>query len=384
MKKLALIVRSALCGGLDNHVYEILKKADSFGYSPTLISLTNITPDDKFKKLNIEIILLKDRYIQSSHSLFNIYHLYKVLKKIKPDIVHCHSTRPIFVGAVAARIAGIKNILTTVHNSYKLMAYDNNLNINYKLLLISKFIHVIGFSLSKKIMVVSKKLSQEIENAFGYLPFLGRRILSKIKIIHPGINIEKFNKITNKSNNAIGSDNKLKVIGTVGRLDPIKGIKNLLLAAKDLYDKGYLFEVLIVGDGYSRNELLKLSDTLGIKKSVHFVGYKEEPAEFYNMMDIFVLPSLSEGFGMVNLEAMASGVPVISTDVGCASEAVIYLVNGIIIPPGDVTSLVNALKFLLDNDDLRLKIGAEGRKTVESQFTDEIMLNKIFALYDEI
>lgn len=378
MKKLALIVRSAQSGGVENHVYEILKKADFFGYTPTLISLSEVTADDKFKKLGIEVILLKDKRTRSFHSLFNIYHLYRVLKKIKPDIVHCHGTRPIFIGTVAARIAGIRNILVTIHNSYKLMTYDNNANINYKLLIISKIIHAIGFSLSRYVIVVSKKLSEELEDAFRYFPFLWKNFSSKIRIVHNGIDIDKFrNSITKDKNN------NLKVIGTVGRLDPMKGVKNLLLATKELLDNGYAFEVLIVGDGRYRNELLKLSETLGINKRVYFLGYKEEPAEFYNMMDIFVLPSLSEGFGLVNLEAMASGIPVITTDVGCASEAVINLANGIIVPPGDVTSLSNAMRFLLDNDDIRLRMGAEGRKTVESRFTDKIMLNKIFALYDE-
>lgn len=388
MKKLAIIVRSAQTGGVENHVYEILKSAGSFGYEPILISLVDVPVADKFKDLGIEIRTLKDKMSMSPRSTSIIYPLYKLLKKIDPDLVHLHGTRPIFIGSVAARLARIQQIVVTLHGSYKLMAYNKNTGkIDYKLLFVSKVIHTIGFMLAKRIIVDAFALVSEVNGACKYFPLKMGKIRNKIRPIHIGIDMRNIKKRHDRDRirKKIGLQDGTRVIGTIGRLDePMKGIEILLRAVRKLFDDGCVFDVLIAGKGDSKRGLEALSNKLGINKNVHFLGYWEDLAEIYSILDIFVLPSFSEGFPIVNLEAMAFGLPVVSTNVGGVPEAVKNLVAGLIVPPRDADAIGVAMQFLLENDAVRLKMGLEGELRVKHYFADIVMMKKIFTLYDQV
>ncbi len=385
MGKIALLVRSAQQGGVESHVYELLRNIPSLGYHPVLISLSDGPIDYRFRELGIEIISLKDKKARSFRSLSNVFYLYKALKKLKPEIVHCHGTRPIFIGTIAAKMAGIKTIIVTVHNSYKLMTYDDYGIPKRNLLALSKVMHFMGFTISKCIITVSRSLADEIKCDFGNWPLANAHVNNKIKIIHNGFNSEKYKKITDNVTlkKSLNISNKLKVIGTVGRLEPMKGIHILLQATKYLFNAGYLFELIIVGDGRSRKDLEKLTIELGIKRNVHFLGYIEDPVDIYNIMDIFVLPSLSEGFAMVIVEAMACQLPVVSTNVGCASEIIIDSTNGIIVPTNNISEIANAIKRYLCDEGFSCKIGAEAMKTTTS-YTNKYMVERTFSVYKSL
>jgi glycosyltransferase involved in cell wall biosynthesis len=383
-RRIAVIVRSAQKGGVESHVYDLLKKSLSLGYDPVLISLSNAPADGKFLNLGIEVVLLSDNYAGSFRSFMNIFALRRLLRSMRPALIHCHSTRPIIIGSLAARLAGIRNIILTVHNSYKLMAIDNACLINTSLLTASKLMHYAGFCLSRCIITVSKMMSQEIENDFKRFPLFRRVVAPKMKIIHNGIDTARFNNKTRYIPTSVHDvATGLKVIGTIGRLDPMKGINVLLRSAKKLSDKGLSFRLLIAGDGRSKEDLWKLIGALGLHNRVQLLGHYDEPKTVYDLMDIFVLPSFSEGFALVIPEAMACGLPVVSTPVGCAPEIIRNNINGIIIPPNDSDALAGALEYLIVNDAARLRMGEEGAKTISGRFTAMEMMDKTFAVYEK-
>lgn len=388
MKKITVIVRSAQTGGVENHVYDILCHCRQYGYEAVLVSLADVPVAQKFTDLGIEIITLTDTMWMSKRAISSIIPLIRELRKINPDIVHVHGARPIFIGSISARMAGISNVVATLHGSVKLMAFDKvSGKHDIKKLLISKLIHTVGFFLSKRIIIDANILIDEIIYACAGYPVRKKKILDKTKTIYIGINLTQNQKKHDRKElkDKLGIRLNQLVVGTIGRLDePLKGVGILLSAMQRLVQERLDVVLLIVGSGESKKALVQKSVALGISKNVKFLGYWEDLTEIYSILDIFILPSLSEGFPIVNLEAMANGVPVITTNVGGASEAVVDQETGIVVAPGDVCSITNAIKSLIDNDQMRVMMGKKGKIRADKYFGTSNMIQKIFSTYDKL
>lgn len=186
----------------------------------------------------------------------------------------------------------------------------------------------------------------------------------------------------------IGKDTKL--IGTIGHLAPLKGFEELLEAIAEVIGEGFDIKLAIVGDviypnsqRYKQN-LLSLLDSLGLKDRIIFAGFREDIPELLASFDIFVLPSRSEGFGRVNLEAMAMEKPVISTNIGGIPEVVLDGITGILVSPGNSSELAHAIMRLLDDYELKKSLGKEGRRRVEDHFTLQANAQRIEEIYGEV
>lgn len=382
----AQVVRSAYYGGVENHVHSILKNIDRKRYRVILISLADFPISKQFEELGIEIIKLKDRVDSSAAALMNIVPLVKVLRRIKPDIVHLHGVRPIFIGGMAAKITGVRAIVSTLHGSHRLMSMDARGRLNPIRLGLSKLMHLIGFSLSTIIIADAENLKEEIQELFRLVPFFKESALSgKLFTIYNGVDVGQFYRLESQTSlrKKLGIDDHTAVIGTVSRLDePKKGIAVFLRAVDLLLKKGYDAHFIITGEGYSKSELIHLANELAIKERVHFLGHWENLLEVFVTLDIFVLPSLSEGFPIVNLEAMAAGLPVVSSDVGGVAEGILQNHNGIVVSPKNERQFASALGFLIDHPEIARQMGRNGKKRVEAEFTTSIMTEKIFTLYD--
>lgn len=196
--------------------------------------------------------------------------------------------------------------------------------------------------------------------AMSWLP---RGQWERLKIIHCGIDLKRYGPVAKDTR-------RPRHIAFVGRLEPVKGVAILLEAFALTVREFPSSKLELVGDGSIRAELKQLAGELGIEESVNFRGYRSqsEVCRLLEMTDVLVLPSFAEGVPVVLMEAMASGVPVIATNVGGVSELVKDGVNGYVIPPGDVASLVARLGNLLNDEALRFEMGCAGRKTVEREF----------------
>jgi glycosyltransferase involved in cell wall biosynthesis len=181
--------------------------------------------------------------------------------------------------------------------------------------------------------------------------------------------------------------NKLKindevVIGYTGRLYPAKGLTYLLQAAKKIADKNRKIALLLVGDGAQMQELEHMAKALKIKAM--FVGWQHDLEPYYQLMDIFVLPSLFEGLPNVILEAMAMKKPIIATNVGGNPDVVSNGENGFLVPVCDAELLADALEKLVDDYALRVKMGAVNRQKIEHHFLWSQTADKIEKVYREI
>jgi glycosyltransferase involved in cell wall biosynthesis len=174
------------------------------------------------------------------------------------------------------------------------------------------------------------------------------------------------------------------IVGTISRLDePKKGLGVFLRAARGVVDLCPKICFVICGDGYARGQLQALAQELGIGDRVHFLGYWENALEVYRLLDVFVLPSLSEGFPTVNLEAMAAGLAVVTTDVGGAAEAVLDGETGFVVSPQDEVALRDAIVRLCEDASLRREIGHRAQTFVNEMFTVETLVWRIIEVYEE-
>jgi glycosyltransferase involved in cell wall biosynthesis len=382
-KKLVQILRSASYGGVETHVLDIIRLCDKSSYDISLISLTNAPVSDKFQELGIRIFRLEDTEWMSRRSLQNILPLAKLLRRLRPDIVHLHGMRPFFVGSVAARLAGVPRIVSTVHSSYKLTVPADSGNRLIRLLNAGKIVSLTGLMLSTRVITVSNYLSAECRGIAAVLPgFVGKRLRDKIITVYHGIDTSKY--AANVSQDGRFHED-YKVVGTVSRLDePYKGIGILIKALHVLVANSHKVKLKIAGDGHSQYALEKLVQSCNLEKHVEFCGFRSDVPVFLRGIDIFVLPSLSEGFGLVNLEAMAAGIPVIASDTGGVSEAVRDGINGYLVPPGNATALADKIAYLLEHRDIRETMGSNGRQDVADKFELQKNLNLVFAVYNRM
>lgn len=231
-----------------------------------------------------------------------------------------------------------------------------------------------------RIISVSKYTAHSIINQYNILP-------SKIKIIPNAVDINRFNPAIegHEIRERLNIQSEPTVL-FVGRLDHNKGILYLIDAFLKIIMQIPDAKLVIVGEGPFKNSILSRVNKLNLRKSVTLVGRvdEEDLPKVYAASDLVVLPSLMEGFGIVLLEAMASGRPCVATRVGGTEEAIIDGENGFFVPSADPYSLSRAIYTLLTNDNLAKDLGRAGRKRVEKNFTWDKIAKRTIEVYKEV
>ena len=266
------------------------------------------------------------------------------------------------IGALAAKWIGLENILF----------WDANTQEN-------AFKHVLAYRVAgkwaRRVIAVSGALRESI---------IRERHLSesKVRVVHYGIDLETY---AYRERSSLRDELELRrsdpVIGTVARLGYEKNQGDLLVAAAGIRKTFPKAHVVLAGDGPERSALEARAGELGLGHNVHFLGFRRDVRNILNGLDVFVLPSLYEGFPNAVLEAMACGLPVVATNVGGTSEAVIHGCTGLLVPPSDPPALEEALGALLANPALRRRMGREGLKRVKRFFPLEKQIRNLIELY---
>jgi glycosyltransferase involved in cell wall biosynthesis len=204
---------------------------------------------------------------------------------------------------------------------------------------------------------------------------------TRIKVVPNGIDVKKFYPFEK-----MRTDN---LVLFVGRIHPVKGLHILLRALKYLKTR---VKLVVIGRPSGRpNYFKKVLNLINREneKGVHKITYlgplePEKIVKWYQKASIFVCPSLSESFGIANLEAMACATPVIATHVGGVPEVVKDYETGILVSPNNVVELSEAMQYLLDNEGIRKKFGREGRKWVVKNFSSEAVAQRICKIYEKM
>jgi glycosyltransferase involved in cell wall biosynthesis len=204
----------------------------------------------------------------------------------------------------------------------------------------------------------------------------------RVAVIQPGIDLDRFDPAAVDA----ASVRQLRgpagrVIGTVARLAGQKGIETLLEATPRLLKAASNTRILIAGDGPDRARLEARASRLGVAGAVEFLGYRHDIETVHAALDAMVLPSRHEGFGVVFLEAMAMGVPVVGTRVVGTVDAIEDGSTGLLVPPAEPAALAAAILRLFDDPPLRSRLVEEARRRVRAEHAREVMVRRTEALY---
>lgn len=174
------------------------------------------------------------------------------------------------------------------------------------------------------------------------------------------------------------------ILGTAGRLVELKGIEYLLSAASALRREFPGLRVEIAGSGPQRRKLEEAVAHSGLEGHVEFLGWIDDPKSVLPRWDVFVMPSLEEGFPIAALDAMAAGLPVVATSVGGVPELIEDAKTGWLVPPRDADALASRLRLLLPKPEMRHSMGAAGYAHVRDHFSAAQMTGGFTQLYDEL
>jgi glycosyltransferase involved in cell wall biosynthesis len=297
------------------------------------------------------------------------------LRKKRYHIVHTHNSKAGFVGRLAAKITGIPVIIHTVHG----FAFHDQEPVWRQLLFrnLEKF----ASHMCDKMIFISQPL---VDWALREKIVLRR---DKIAKVYSGIDLERFSPATEEEKNSVREKWNIRhddaVIGIVSKLWEGKGHEILIRAFKEVKKDINRARLIIVGEGPLDNMLHDLVDSLGLSDSVLFTGFQMDVAAIISSFDVAVLPSYFEGMGRVLLEAMAMEKPVVASRVGGIPDLVKDNVNGLLITPGDVKGLADALKKLLNDKGLANIMGRDGRKGISDKFSADAMIRSISNIYIE-
>jgi glycosyltransferase involved in cell wall biosynthesis len=228
-------------------------------------------------------------------------------------------------------------------------------------------------------LAVSERVKEYLIKEIGLDP-------AKIRVVPNGVDLAALDGAQPRAvvRRELGLPEEAKVIGLVGRLDHWgKGHKELFQALAD-WPGPEGPQALIIGGGRRLAEVQALAANLGLADKVHFLGTRSDVPDLLRALDVFVLPSYSEGLSLALLEAMAGGLPVIATAVGGTPEVVSDGVTGLLIPPQDAGALTAALQRLLADPALAARLGANARREVQEKFSLERLGREINEIYGEL
>jgi glycosyltransferase involved in cell wall biosynthesis len=380
--RVAHLITGIGTGGAGENTLFTIEGLDKKKYHIYLILGEELNKDILKRIINKKINLIQIRPFKAKHSfLYDPILLLKLIvlfKKGRYDIVHTHATKPGILGRIAARIAGVPIIIHGLHAN-ALEVFD------------SKFINVAKILLEK---VTSKFTDAHISVSEivskKYLEYgIGEK--TKYFTVRSGMELNKFfnareNVDNQQKRQELGLTGKCFIIGNVGRLEASKGHYFLFQAIKEIlkFRKNQPIKLLVIGEGKDKDKLIKYVKKLNIEKNVIFTGYRKDVEKLMALMDIFVLTSLREGLPRVLVQAAAVGMPSVAFNVDGVSEIIKDNYNGFLVKVKDVKQLENRIMKYMNNKELVLLHGRNGREFIKDKWSIEDMVDKIDKIYQDL
>jgi len=304
--------------------------------------------------------------------------LWRLFRRLKPDIVHTHNPKPGLYGRVAARAAGVPGIVNTVHGLYA-SPEDRMAR------------RALVYALERAASLCSgAELVQNPED-FRVLARLGVP-RHKLVLLGNGVDLQRFHPAADEQARRearadLGVDADAVVVGTVARLVWQKGFHELFEAAERLRDTHPDVVFVVVGgsdadkaDAISSAQLAEATR----RGRIVFAGSRDHMEHVYPGFDLFVLPSHREGFPRSAMEAAACGLPVVATDIRGCRQVVSHGQSGLLVPLHDPARLAAAIEEVVRDPALRREMGSAGRRKAEAEFDDRIVVTKSLQAYERV
>ncbi len=377
-KVLHIVTRFLKWGGAERNTYYSIQGLDLNRYEVDLAIGRGSQPD-LLENYGRGHVLQINTLVRDPNPFLDpiaLLQLYRIIKSGNYDIVHTHTGKAGILGRLAARMAGVPIIIHGLHGTMS--------SLNPILDRIYLFLDRFTGRFTDCFVSVGEDLRQRyIERGIGDP--------SKYTVIHSGMDLNAFYEAGDLPKEAIiakrrdlGVTGEAIVIGMVASLEPRKGHKYAIMAAKELLKHHINVKLLFIGDGWYRPKIEEMVHQNGLEDSIVFTGYREDIAEVMATFDIVILTSLWEGLPQVLVQAAAVGKPIVTFAVEGAKEVVKEGANGFIVSLRDVDSLVKKVEYLTSDLESGRAMGRKGREIVGDQWSIETMQQKTRKLYKEL
>jgi glycosyltransferase involved in cell wall biosynthesis len=350
---------------LDNHQWQVdVLAGTQTGSEGSII--------DEVRNRNIPLFLEASlvREINPLKDIIALCRLIRLIRKHRYHIVHTHSSKAGIIGRWAAWLAGVPVIVHTVHG------WGHH---DHQHPLVRKFyilLERLTLKITDQLIAVSgKNILKGLDDGIGHY--------EDYSVIRSGIELERFGhpQIDRQTmRKKLGIPLNATVIGTVTRLSPQKAPLDFIQAATLLAEKCENVYFIMVGDGPLHDKVREKAQENNISQKLIMTGLRRDIPELMNCFDMFVLSSLWEGLPRVIPQAMASGLPVIATDIDGSAEIISSEKNGILVPPGKPDCIANAVIKILDHPKIRADLKNAALTTVH-EYSAQKMVALIETLY---
>ena len=347
-------------GGITSYVLSLATGLKKGGHNINIAS----SGGQLLSKLKEECIIylpipIKTKQEISPKIIISKIKLCGLIKKYRIDIIHSNSRTTQVLGCLLSRAMRVPHI-STCHGFFK-----------------KRLFRKIFPCWGQKVIAISQQVKEHLMRDF--------RVDEKnIAVINNGIDVSKFKTQNPKSKmeakKKLGLGEGL-VVGIVARLSDVKGHIYLIQAMGSVLERIPQAQLVIVGRGKMKEELVRLVKDLGIEESVFFMPEVSDTKDILSVMDLFVLPSLKEGLGLALMEAMASGLAVVGSNIGGIKSLIKDGDNGLLVEPADIKGLSAAITELLRNPDKAESLGRKAKIFINENFSEEKMVLETERVY---
>jgi len=369
MKKILYLVTQSEFGGAQRYIIDLASNLSQKNYEITVAAGGKDLLFSKLAEKNIKYFCLKNlvREIDLWHDLLAYFEIKKLIKRIRPDIIHLNSSKAGVIGALAGHRLGVKKIIYTVHGfvlnepmsawKKKLYLWAERFSGRYKdvLICVSDFDRQVGI----KYNIVPEKKLVTINNGIDKINFLEK----------------------NEARRYLGLPQDKIIIGTIANFYLTKGLSYFIQAAAIIYKILPEIKFTIIGDGQIRTELETLIKQHGLQNNFILTGAKPEAWKYLKAFDLYICSSVKEGFPFSIIEAMQAQLPIIATKVGGIPEIIQDNATGLLINPANQTELSEAIIKLINNKSLAEQLAGQAQLKALEKLSLRQMVDKTEATY---
>jgi len=380
IRVLRLIARLNI-GGPAIHVVTLTAGLDPARYESRLVTGMPAPHEGDMSYLaaaaGIELFVLPElgRDVAVFDDAVTVIRLVRLMREFRPHIVHTHTAKAGAVGRLAARLARVPVVVHTFHG-HVFTGYFGPIKTRLTILTERALARM-----SDRVVTLSERLRDEIAE-HG----VARR--ERIEVIPLGLDLAAMastvSRLRGRFRTALDIKPDERLIGSVGRLAPIKNVRLLLRAARALRAAGWRMRFVIVGDGELRADLEAEARALRLNGDVIFTGWRQDLPAVYADLDLLVNTSLNEGTPVAVIEAMAAGVPVVATRVGGVPDLITDGVTGTLVPSDDTAALTSALVERIERADDSRRMAAAACADVVGRYSTGGLIRNMDALYRQL
>lgn len=359
--KVLHLITSLEVGGAQRGMLLGLSRFNGDQYEHVVCSIMDrMQMASQFRDVGIEVRTLG---LNRKIDMFVGLRLRALLKEMRPDILHTYLLHANLLGRVIGRLVGIPVIIGSERTIGQAGLWGR-----------------LGTRLTNPLTDAVEVNSEIGGKAIGQ----GLGVpAEKVEVVRSGLDLLAFDTVSQRVRirSEIGISDDQHLILCMGRLRPVKGVEYGLRAFASAHSQQPNIRLALAGEGDQREYLELLAQELGITQYISFLGVRNDVPELLSAVDSLMMPSLNEGFPRTAIEAMAAGKPIIASNVGGTSEAIIDGVNGILVRPADFDALSEAIVRLVLDAELQVKLGRAGRERVAQNYSIEKYVTRLDEIY---